>query len=31
MAADIDEVRRKAGLFGRKKDNREQVRAAEVV
>ncbi len=31
LAADIDEVRRKAGLFGRKKDNREQVRAAEVV
>ncbi|KAK3898390.1 hypothetical protein C8A05DRAFT_38018 [Staphylotrichum tortipilum] len=29
LAADIDEVRRKANLFGRKKD-REQVRAAEV-
>jgi hypothetical protein len=30
LAADLDEVRRKATLFGRRKD-REQVRAAEVV
>ncbi|KAH6634939.1 hypothetical protein B0J18DRAFT_34192 [Chaetomium sp. MPI-SDFR-AT-0129] len=30
LAADLDDVRRKANLFGRKKDQREQARATEV-
>ena len=31
LAVDLDEVRRKAALFGRRQKDREQVRAAEVV